>query len=52
MQRINQVIYVSATPGEYERDPFFSDSGTGDPPHRPAGPRSGRSGRWKGRSTI
>ncbi len=38
-QRLNQVVYVSATPGEYERHPLGPDRGAGHPAHRPAGPQ-------------
>ena len=38
-KRLNQVVYVSATPGEYERHPLGPDRGAGDPAHRPAGPQ-------------
>ena len=37
--RINQVIYTSATPGEYEKRAVRPDRRADHPPHRPGGPR-------------
>ena len=44
-ERLNQVVYVSATPGEYEREPVGPDRGAGHPAHRPAGPPGGGAAR-------
>ena len=47
-QRLNQVVYVSATPGEYERDALGPDRGAGDPAHRACWTPGSRCGRVEG----
>ena len=51
-EHINQVVYVSATPGPYERDKRRTGRGAGDPPDGPASIRWWRCARPRDRSTI
>ena len=49
---IGQVIFVSATPGDLEKEKKCPDCGTGHPAHRAARPRKSACARRRGRSTI
>ena len=47
--KLNQMIFVSATPGEYERRNSSTGGAAGHPSHRVCWTRSSRCARWKGR---
>ena len=50
--RIHQAIYVSATPGEYERSPRRTDRRAGHPARRACSTRRSSCAPSRGRSTI
>ena len=51
-ERIDQAVFVSATPGAYERERGGPDGGAGHPPHGPAGPQDRGPARRRARSTT